>query len=102
MPDPGHIAARVVIVAADGAERLVGRVDAGRADVAIVDALARLQLVARRQGGRVLLRDVPEELRQMLELVGLGEELGLEPRRQPEVGEQLGVEEVVQPGDPPV
>ena len=29
-------------------------------------------------------------------------DLALEPRRQPELGEQLRVDEVVQPGDPPV
>ena len=101
MPDPGHIAATVFMVDADGAERLVGRVDALCADLAIIDALARFQLVARREGGRVQLRDVSPQLRGLLELVGLAGVLGLEPRGKPELGEQLGVEKVVQAGDPP-
>ncbi len=100
MPEPGHIAAAVFMVAADGTERLVGRVDARCADLAIIDALARFQLVARREGGRLQLRDVSAQLRALLEFVGLAEVLGLEPRRKPELGEQLGVEKVVQAGDP--
>ena len=102
MPDPGHIAATVFVVTAHGAERLVGRVVGRCADLATVDALARFALVARREGGRMQLRDVSAELRELLELLGLAEPLGLEPRGQAELGEELGVEEVVQAGDPPV
>ena len=101
MPDPGEISTTVVLVAADGTERIVGRVDARRADLALVDALVRFQLVARRDGGRLQLRDVSRELRELLEFVGLAGVLGLEPCGQAELGEQLGVEKVVQPGDPP-
>ena len=43
-----------------------------------------------------------EELGGLLDLLGLAGVLALEPRRQPELGEQVGVEEVVQPRDPPV
>jgi hypothetical protein len=89
------------MVDADGAERLVGRVDARCAELAIIDALARFQLVARREGRRVQLRDVSAELRGLLEFVGLADALGVEPRGKPELGEQLGVEKVVQAGDPP-
>jgi hypothetical protein len=89
------------MVDADGAERLVGRVDVRCADLAIIDALARFQLVARREGRRVQLRDVSAELRGLLEFVGLADALGVEPRGKPELGEQLGVEKVVQAGDPP-
>jgi anti-anti-sigma regulatory factor len=52
-------------------------------DVDTVDALARLQLIARRQGGQILLRNAPPELKELLALTGLDEvvKLGdLEPR----------------------
>jgi hypothetical protein len=98
VPEPGHISATVVMVAAGGAEQIVGRIEAGRADLALVDALVRFQLVARRAGARLRLRDASEQLRGLLELVGLAGVLALEPRGKAEPGEQLGVEEVVQAG----
>jgi anti-anti-sigma factor len=60
------------------------------ADCVAVDALARLQLTARRSGCRVRLRGVSSELEALLRLVGLreilcpGEASGVETRRQPE------------------
>jgi hypothetical protein len=66
-----------------------------------VDALARLQLMARRRGCSIRLH-TGDELRELLFLAGLAEVLGLEPCRQAEQGVELGVQEVVQPGDPPV
>jgi anti-anti-sigma regulatory factor len=101
VPDAGDIPTTVVMVATDGSELVVGRVDARRADLALVDALVRFQLVARREGGRLRLRNVSEELRRLLELVGLAEVLELEPRGKAELGEQLGVEEVMEAGDTP-
>jgi hypothetical protein len=98
--DTGDIPTTVVVVIHDGSETVVGRVDARTLDLALVDALARLQLAALRRGCRLQLRDAPEELCALLELVGLAGVLGVEPRREPEGGEQLGVEEVVQPRDP--
>ena len=77
-------------------------------DVVSVDALARLQLAARRHGCRVELRNVPAELGQLLAFVGLAGAVGssgggLEAQRQTEEREQpLGVEERVDGGDPPV
>jgi anti-anti-sigma regulatory factor len=50
----------------------VGRI---RVDIATVDWLARLALMARRQGGRIVLRDVSPELRNLIEFAGLGEVL---------------------------
>jgi hypothetical protein len=91
----------VVMVVRDGNELVVARLDAGKPDLALVDAFVRLQLSARRNGWVMRLVDVSEELRGLLELVGLSDVLTLEPWREPELGEQLGVEEVVQPGDPP-
>ncbi|MFJ9808468.1 STAS domain-containing protein [Streptomyces sp. NPDC101158] len=45
----------------------------GRADLAVVDALARVRLAARRRGHRLEFRGAAPELRGVLELVGLGE-----------------------------
>jgi hypothetical protein len=74
-----------------------------------VDALARLQLTARRLGHRVRLRHASRELQELLALVGLRDVvplcagLPLEPRGQPEEREQSrGVEEEADPGDLPV
>jgi anti-anti-sigma regulatory factor len=100
--EPGDAPTTVVMVVDDGTEVIVARVDARTPDLALVDALVRLQLSARRRGWLMRLGDVPEDLRALLELVGLDEVLSLEPRGKPELGEQLGVEEVVQARDPPV
>ena len=81
-------------------DAIVARVDARPPDLWLVDRLLRMQLAARRRGQTVSLRAVQEELRGLLELVGLADVFGLEPRRQPELGEQRGVEEVVEPRDP--
>jgi ABC-type transporter Mla MlaB component len=81
----------------------------GPVDAVAVDALARLQLTARRLGRRVWLRDACGELRDLLAFVGLGEVLrcgpasAVEPRWQAEEREQaLRVEEETDPGDPPL
>ncbi|MGN5632213.1 STAS domain-containing protein [Streptomyces sp. AC154] len=49
-----------------------------RADLAAVEAIARLSLVARRSGGRRLrLCGTPPELRLLIDLVGLSDVVGL-------------------------
>ncbi|MEU6809212.1 STAS domain-containing protein [Streptomyces sp. NPDC046831] len=64
-----------------------------------VDLLARLQLTARRAGGRIRLRGADPALAAVLDLVGLRFEMEGEV----EQGEPaLGVEEAVEPGDPPL
>ncbi|WP_445527100.1 STAS domain-containing protein [Streptomyces cyslabdanicus] len=69
----------------------------GPPGLGVVDLLARLQLTARRAGGRIRLRDPDPELEALLALVGLS----FETERQPEQWEPpLGVEEAVEPGDP--
>ena len=74
-------------------------------DLALVDALARLQLAARRLGLSVHVQSPGPRLTELLDLVGLTDVLveapgsGVEPGREPERREQLGIEEVVQPGD---
>ena len=75
-------------------------------DAAAIDALARLQLVARRLGRQVLLRDAGADLVDLLQLVGLVDlfpsiERSREPVGQVEEREQMGgVQEERDPGDP--
>ncbi|MEU0222963.1 STAS domain-containing protein [Streptomyces sp. NPDC006284] len=71
----------------------------GPPGLAVVDLLARLELTARRAGGRIRLRDPDPALHALLDLVGLR----FETERQVEEREPpLGVEEAVEPGDAPV
>src|SRR5262249_56454852 len=78
------------------------------ADATAVDALARLQLPARRLGRAIRLRDAPAELRDLLALSGLRDALplcaglGTQAHRQIEQREQLRIDEEVDPPDPPV
>ena len=79
------------------------------ADMATVDALARLALRARRMGCAVNLRDPSTELLELLGLAGLGAVLpcapvsGVEVIGQSEEREEpLGVEKERDPGDPAV
>jgi len=91
-------------------------------DLWVVDALARLQLAARQVGGSIRLRNPCERLRALLDFVGLSDvfpdvvvdgagafdpealearpALLLEVGGEPEGGEQLGIEEVVDRRDP--
>jgi hypothetical protein len=72
-----------------------------------VDALARLQMVAKRLGVILLVRTDGDALRRLIRLAGLDEvlmcvgSLELEGIRQPEPLEKAGVEEVVDVEDPP-
>jgi hypothetical protein len=80
---------------------LVLDVSTAAADASTVDALARLQLAARRAGVDLRLRHATRELRELLAFAGLEEALRVEARRQPEEREErLGVEEEGQLGDP--
>ncbi|QKV90974.1 STAS domain-containing protein [Streptomyces sp. NA02950] len=94
----------------------------GRPDLAVVEALARLRLTARRLGRGMRLRNAGGDLRELLAWAGLedgptsGRDTGsnagsgpgrgalrVEPLGQSEEGEQApGVQEGVEPGDPPV
>jgi ABC-type transporter Mla MlaB component len=87
-----------------GAEVLVCDVAAlKRPDAGTIEALARLQLTARRLGRQVRLRDPSRELRELLDLFGLADALHVEPVGQAEEREQpRGVEERVERDDPPV
>jgi hypothetical protein len=76
-------------------------------DLGTVDALARLQLAARRLRGTVWLSHASVELEELLALAGLDGVVpcspgsAVEPRGQPEEREELGrVEEERDPADP--
>ncbi len=88
---------------------------ADRADLSVLDELARWQLAARRAGCGIRLRHAGADLSGLLDLVGLDSvlretsrepehrhRLGLlrETSREPEGAEEPGVQEVVVPDDP--
>ncbi|MGW2489605.1 STAS domain-containing protein [Streptomyces sp. NPDC001606] len=69
----------------------------GPPGLAAVELLARLELTARRAGGRIRLRDPDAALAALLELTGLRFQTEREAeQREP----SLGVEEAVESGDP--
>src|SRR5690242_2934589 len=85
---------------ASGAEVVVCDVAGlGPPGLRAVDLLARLELAARRAGGRIRLRDPDPGLHALLDLVGLRFEM----EGDTEEGEPaLGVQEEVEPGEPAV
>jgi hypothetical protein len=60
---------------ADGTHRVVPLVGEGAPDLAVVEALARCQLMTRRAGGRMWLEELSPVLAELLDLVGLRQEL---------------------------
>jgi hypothetical protein len=97
---PGS-AVPVVVLVDEETGTVVARVEARVVDITLIGTLARIALMARRQGRRVRLLDAGPELRGLLELVGLAGAVGVEAGGQPERGEDLRVEEVVQARDAP-
>ncbi len=71
------------------------------ADLQTVDALCRLRVEAAREGWAVRVDQPSVTLRGLLRLVGLADLL-LEPGGEAELLEDLGSDEVVEGGDPPV
>ena len=70
---------------------------------ATIDQIARVKLAARRQGCALELKDANPCLLELIGFCGLGEVLGVEPRRKAEKRkESLGVEEEGELGDPSV
>src|SRR3954449_611853 len=92
----------IVLIVDAETDEVLGHVDARAPDLALIEALARVQLSARRRGSRVRLTNVTDGLRGLVDLVGLSDVLLVEAQRKPELGEEVRVDEVVQPGDPPV
>ena len=75
-------------------------------DASAIDALARMQLAARRLGRRICLSHASNELQYLIALMGLREVvpsgLPLQPGREPEHREKaFGVEEEADPSDLP-
>jgi len=98
----GEESRAVVLVLASGVEVPILQGEAPlHPDLSVVDALARMELEARRRGGSIGLRNPCPKLLELLELVGLAGFL-VEVDGEAEGGEQLGVQEVVEPDDPAV
>jgi hypothetical protein len=91
-----------VVEAREGSKTIVVDLASTAPGLGLVDALARLQLLAGRLGCSIQLRNATRALQELIELVGLTDVLLLEADGEPESGEQLGVEKVVKPGDPAV
>jgi hypothetical protein len=92
--------ATVVLVDRDGTRVASWPLKASRRpDLALVDAVARLQIALRRMGYDIRLRDVCDAVGELFDLVGL-DGLVVEMGGEAEGGEQLGVEEVVVTDDP--
>ena len=73
------------------------------ADLAAVDALARLQLAARRRGCTLLLTGASDALRALIDLVGLADALpGVLERQSEQREHRRGVEEEAELDDPPL
>lgn len=78
-----------------------------RPDLALVNELALLKLAAGRLGSTVRLSDPCPRLAELIDLVGLADVLGgpegsaVEAGGEPEGGEEVRIEEVVEAGDPP-
>ena len=117
----GPVARDAIPAMCERARRLLQGCDAGpvacdvgalaEPDAITIDALARLQLTARRLGRRVELRSACEELEDLLTLTGLlgvltaggRVESAVEAWREPELREQAPrVEEEADPDDPTV
>lgn len=110
MTAPDRVTLALVTLVHGDTEVPFGRVVGRDPDLAVVNALARLQLAAGRVGCSIRLRAVCSHLDELIALAGLTELLvncsrsTLEARRQAEAGEQLDVEEgeeVVDGGDLP-
>ena len=67
--------ARLVVAEADGTHRVVALAGDGPPDLAVVEALARYQLMTRRAGGRMWLEELSPDLAELLDLTGLRQEL---------------------------
>lgn len=78
-----------------------------RPDLQLIDMIARVRLAAARLGASFAVRGAGPDVVRLLELVGLPEVIPLDASpplqalREPEPGEQAGVEEVVDVRDPP-
>ena len=78
MPGTDDFLRAVVVLVVGEHEVPLGVVDARTGcDLALIDELLRVQLVVARRGWSIRLTHVDDDLRELVELVGLGERLGL-------------------------
>ena len=104
-----HHWCRVTLTGPDGDRLASWDMGAARpADLSAVDEVARIALLACRLGGRVVLTEVSDGMRELLGLAGVPVDVGdlpVELEGQPELGEEpLGLEEgqeEAHPGDLP-
>jgi anti-anti-sigma regulatory factor len=93
------------LLESSGADVLVCDVGAlAQADCLVVDAVARLQLTARRLGRRICVRHPSPELCALIAFTGLAEVCGLGPEFEREAEQRedsLGVQEEGELDDPP-
>jgi hypothetical protein len=82
--------ARMVVVGCDGIRRVTLLTGEGPPDLAVVEGLARFQLMTRRTGGRMWLEEVSPALAELLDLAGLRREVGGQPEGREEA---LGIQE---------
>lgn len=97
---------QVVVVVSDGEREVRIALGHRHADLALVDELARLRLAAGRFGYTLRFASRCSSVQELLDLAGLSYLFpapygsAVEASRKPEGDEQIGTEEVVQPGDP--
>jgi hypothetical protein len=78
--------ARMVVAASDGTRYEVTLAGDGPPDLAVIEALARFQLMACRAGDRVWLEDVSAALGDLLDLAGLRPAVTGQPGPEPRAG----------------
>lgn len=87
---------RALLLTTEAASVVCDVAGVGPPGLGTVDLLARLELTARRAGGRIRLRGATPALRALLELVGLRFEFEGQPEEREPPG---GVQEAVESGD---
>jgi hypothetical protein len=92
---------RVGFVGIDGTELFVRRFDGvGPPDISLVDELARLALLAGRLGVEIVVTELADELRELLELTGLVVEVQGQAKAKEEPLRLEGRQEEVHGNDP--
>jgi hypothetical protein len=71
--------ARMVVACPDGTHRELLLAGEGPPDLAVVEIVARCQLLARRAGGRIWLEEMSPALAELLDLAGLLDQMGPPP-----------------------
>jgi hypothetical protein len=78
MPDIADAPRAVVVLVVGDQQVSLGEIDRGtRCDLELIDGLLRLRVAAARRGWSIHLTEVDRDTRALIELVGLGECLGL-------------------------